>query len=258
MDNTTIITALYNIQRDTKGDGRKWEDYLQWFEETLQLPLPMVLFIPKSLEEFVVSHRKSCYKTHIIIQELEEIPYAYLEPKMNSLLLDPIYQHKIRDPTRVECKLAYYNIIQYSKFKWLEIATNINPFQTNYFFWMDAGISRFIPKELYHRVTPRLSIPEKKLLIQNNDIYYHYPVDERYLWDSQCLLCGTMFGGDAYVIKELASILDSELCRRLDQCWINNEQILLAYLQKNKCPSMFHLVHNRSGKHLCLFEWFFI
>lgn len=258
MENTTVVTALYNIQRETKGDGRSWKEYLEWFRETLQIPLSMVIYIPKELEDFVISHRPSHYKTKIILQELQDIPYACYEKQMEQILQTPSYQHYIKDPQRIECRLPFYNIIQYSKFQWIKKAIQENPFQSSYFFWMDAGISRFIPREVYQQTRPYITLPHGKMIIQNNHIYYHYPVDERYLWDSQCLLCGTMFGGDVEAMLSITTILDQELKTRLANGWINNEQILLAYIQRCIAPSLFQLVWNDSGKHLCLYEKCFI
>ena len=258
MENTTIVTALYNIQRETHGDGRKWEEYLQWFQETLQIPLSMVIFIPKELEPFVMTHRPSHYKTQVIFQELSDVPYAYCLKKIEANLQDPSYLKKMRDTRRVECVLPYYTIIQYSKFRWLLQTIEKNPFQSQYFFWMDAGISRFIPKEIYSRTKTNLVLPENKFVIQNNHLLYQYPVNEKYLWDSQCLLCGTMFGGDSKVIQAIATIIDNYFVAFLNMGWINNEQILLAYIYKEMASSLFHLIHNNTGKHLCLYESLFI
>ena len=40
MTKPTFVSALFNIDR---VDGRKWDQYLKWFEETLKLQVPMVL-----------------------------------------------------------------------------------------------------------------------------------------------------------------------------------------------------------------------
>ena len=47
------------------------------------------------------------------------------------------------DPERIECKHAMYSIIQYSKFPWVKEAIEMNPHKSTYFFWLDAGGSRF-------------------------------------------------------------------------------------------------------------------
>jgi len=259
MENTTLITALYNIQREENGDGRKWSDYLEWFKETLQIPIPMIIFIEEddSLTEFIKKYRIPNVKTNIIYQPLFRLPYAYYYNSFTEILNSESYKSKIRDLNRVECILPFYNIIQYSKFKWLETIVNENPFQSEYFFWIDAGISRFIPTELYTKIKSLLQLPSNQLVIQHNHLLHSYPINEDYLWDSQCLMCGTMFGGDKDAIINMARVIDKELDEQVPRRWINNEQILLAYIYKNN-PEWFHLVYNDTSKHLCLFEKIFI
>ena len=44
----TIVSALFNIQRE-EMDGRDWEEYLKWFDVTLRLKCPMVLFVSEDV-----------------------------------------------------------------------------------------------------------------------------------------------------------------------------------------------------------------
>ena len=254
MENITFVTALYNIQREEKGDGRKWKDYLEWFKNTLKMPLKMVIYIPLELVSYVEEHRPKEYATKIIVQERDEIPYAKYEKQMATILENPEYRAKIKHPDRVECKIPFYNIIQYSKFKWLEETATTNPFETDYFFWMDAGLSRFVPMELYPRIVPGIELPVKKLVIQCNGMLLSYPVHEGYLWDSQCLVSGGMFGGDKDVILELTQLIDKELEQRIAQGWINNEQLLLAYLYRTLYKHLFFPVYNNTGLDFGLFH----
>ena len=50
MNQVTFISALFDIDR---VDGRKWDQYLKWFDVTLKLRVPMLLFITEDLQEFV-------------------------------------------------------------------------------------------------------------------------------------------------------------------------------------------------------------
>lgn len=254
--NTTIVTALYNIDRETKGDYRKWTDYLEWFKSTLQLNIPMIIFIPSYLKDFVTEHRPSSYKTKVIIQEQQDIPYAYLEPRIREILSNQSYKQHIKDNKRVECILPYYNIIQYSKFKWLKHAVEENYFNSDYFFWMDAGISRFI--DVSAAVKERIELPSGKVCIQKNQFYDSYPVNDKYLWDNQCLLCGTIFGGDTRAISNIELRIHTLLTTLMkNDDWINNEQILLAYISKLLDTNLFYLILNNTSKHICLFDKLF-
>lgn len=258
MDNTTIITALYNINREHNGDGRKWSEYIEWFKNTLKIPLPMVIYIDdEELIEIVNMYRNKNIQTKIVFQKIFNIPYAYYEDTFTKILNEPYYKSTIRNPDRVECKLPFYNIIQYSKFKWLEKEAIENTFNSDYFFWIDAGISRFIDINNYYKIKNKLELPNNKLVIQHNNLLNRYSINEQYLWDSQCLMCGTMFGGDKEIICNISNIIDIELKKKVANGWINNEQILLAYIY-SKNTQLFELVLNNTQKHLCLFEKIFI
>ena len=54
----TLVTALYDINRENDGDGRKFSDYLLWFRETLKIPTSMVVYVDPSLVDFVFDNRK--------------------------------------------------------------------------------------------------------------------------------------------------------------------------------------------------------
>ena len=83
----TIITALYDIDRGTKGDGRTFDEYLAWFGETLKVKSPMVIFVDESLKEFVEENRKNL-PTKIITEPLEDIPYYHLNDRIQEVLDD--------------------------------------------------------------------------------------------------------------------------------------------------------------------------
>ena len=51
------------------------------------------------------------------------------------------YKENISDPDRIECKQAMYSVINILSFH--ELAAADNPHNSDYFFWLDAGGSRF-------------------------------------------------------------------------------------------------------------------
>jgi hypothetical protein len=245
MDNsTTIVSALYNINRHLI-DGRTWQYYLDWFSATLKLKCPMVLFVQEDIVDLVKNIRKDL-PTHIVVQTLEEIPFYYLKDKIDSIISDASYLNKIQSPDRIECKLALYNIIQYSKFEWLKRAIQENWFDSTHFFWMDAGCSRFFNgfEKLSSSKLP------SKFLIQGNVNTNKIIVDDSYKWRSDCVLVGTFFGGPKYYVTivsdKIKKLLDEEM---ISENMINNEQIALAYIQK-RYPELFDVYIELNSGHL--------
>jgi len=262
MKDVTIVSSLFNIKREGM-DGRTWEEYLKWFDITLKLKCPMILFITEDVREFV-EQRRLHIPTEIIVQSIEEIPYYYLKDQLDSIILSEEYTNKILDPERIECKHSMYSIIQYSKFKWLENVIEENPFNSKFFFWMDAGASRFFDgynlSENYPSTNAIEALNEMgdKFLLQMNMEYYQDLVQastlsEEYLLDNRSYVLGSMFGGTSFrLLKVVKDVEDILLNKMIANGFINNEQIALGYLVKQNLDD-FEIFERYDGKHMSLF-----
>ena len=261
----TVITALFDIKREKYKNQKlalkSIEDYLPWFKKTLQLNSPMVIFTEEKLKEFVLENRPKNYKTEIIIQKLEEIPYYKYKDRINTIINSEEYISKIKDPSRIECNLAEYSIIQYSKFDWLNIVSEKNPFSTDLFFWMDAGCSRFFKD---FDITTEFPGPKmnyflennlgNKLLIQGREDLQFFNINDKFIWKSDNLLIGTFFGCHknlcCLLCKKINFIFENKMLKNNN---LNNEQLALALLWKYE-PDSFYVIRNLNCKiHLPLF-----
>jgi hypothetical protein len=262
MKEVTIVSALFNIKR--KGmDGRTWDEYLEWFDKTLKLKCPMVLFVTEDVREFVEERRLSI-PTEVIVQEIEDIPYYYLKDQIQTILDSDEYKNKISDPDRIECKHALYSIVQYSKFKWMLRAIEENPHGSDFFFWLDAGGSRFFDdfdvSNEYPSQSAKQSLRDmgESFLIQMNCDFYPdlYNADEiplDYLYDNRSFVLGSMFGGHKNSIPKVSDLVEEVfLNKMISNGNVNNEQIALGYLAKN-CSDDFAIYSRTNGKHMDLF-----
>lgn len=245
---TTIVTALFDINRQQYGDGRSFEKYLEWLPETLSLSSNYVIYT----EDKVVPYIPKKDNIKVIVSPLEEVPLYHKHDQIESILKNPEYLNKIKDPHRVECVLPLYNIIQYSKFEWLKRTISENPFNSQYFFWMDSGCSRFFNG--LSSTFPNLNKLPPKFLIQGNVNTDRTPIDENYKWMSDCVLVGTFFGGPTKYVVEVSDLILKFLQEEmLDQNMINNEQIALAYICKRNL-SLFNVYIHLNGQHLPLLK----
>ena len=261
MSKVTFVSALFDIDR---VDGRKWDNYLKWFDITLKLKVPMVLFITDDLVEFVEERRKDI-PTDIIIQTVEDIPYYNLKDGIQEILDSDRYKEDISDPDRIECQQAMYSVIQYSKFPWLEKAIDKNPYESEFFFWIDAGASRFFEGYDLSQEYPSKDAVEsldgmgERFLVQMNCDYYPdlynadvLPLD--YLYDNRSYVLGSMFGGHKTAVLKVSDMIDSILNQEMiKNNSINNEQIALGYLVK-KHPDDFAVYERTNGKHMDIFK----
>ena len=245
----TMVTAFFDINRDTKGDGRTIDEYMQWMEKTLQLNCNLFIVTESKFIPFMKEKRPSNYATYILEDTLENAFYYKYLPRMREILESDAYKQRIACPQRVECVLPEYNVIQYSKFGWLEEAIRMNPFQSDTFFWMDAGISRFFLDVDVSLPYPRM-IPSDKFIIQKRFDLETFSMD---IWKADNVLKGTMFGGHKESVLAVSIKVEEMFQSMLLQENVNNEQIALAMVyHANK--DLFFIVDD-SNVHLQLFKY---
>jgi hypothetical protein len=259
MSRPTFVTAFFDIKRSECGDGRTIEEYLSWINKTLQLNCNLYVFTESKFENFFKENRPAEYPMQLIIIDFKDLYFYRYRDRMMEILENDNYKNRIQHPTRVECTLCEYNIIQYSKFDFLSRAIDENFFQSTSFFWIDAGVSRFFENVDISKSYPGerciefLNQHNDVLLIQNRDDLFTFDIDEEFIWKSDNLLYGTMFGGGPRVIKEIyceiVGILENQM---LAQKNVNNEQLALTLLWK-KHPDWFCTVTNNTALHLILF-----
>ncbi len=264
----TLVSALFDINR---VDGRKWDEYLKWFEITLKLRVPMVLFLDRDMQEYIDERRGDMFsdneylKTQTLYQTVEDIPYYELKDQIQEILDSDQYKKDMADPERIECKQAMYPIIQYSKFPWLTKAAAMNPHGSDYFFWLDAGGSRFFEDydltQNYPSEEAKKALDEMgdSFLVQMNTEYYTDLANAKtlttdYLYDNRSYVLGSMFGGHKKSLFRVCDMVHDVLMNdMIANNTINNEQIALGYLIK-KYPDEFSLYERTNQKHMALFH----
>lgn len=149
MSNFTLVSGLWNMGRE----DREFEShYMQKFSEFLEIDANMILFLPKELEEFVWE-RRSPSNTFVKVTELEDLKtnlYAPHWDKTQGIRNNPEWQNITGEggwlKTSAQASLEYYNPVVMSKMFMLHDAVLYNNFNTEYFYWMDAGITNTVPK----------------------------------------------------------------------------------------------------------------
>ena len=169
------------------------------------------------------------------------------------------------DPGRIECKYAMYSVIQYSKFQWIKQAIQSASHGSDYYFWLDAGGSRFFEGYDLNKPYPSDTAMEslegmgESCLVQMNCDYYDdlYGADKLsldYLWDNRSYVLGSMFGGHKNALPDLCQKVEDVLTDdMIANGNVNNEQIALGYLVK-EYPDDFAIYERVNGKHLDIFS----
>lgn len=144
--NVTFVTGLWNIGRDDlEAFKRPFDNYLICFDLLLGLDINLVVYVPDELKEFV-EQRRSLDNTKIIIRNNQDFKTWFnFYDKVNQLRTDPNWYNQAgwlaESP---QAKLELYAPIQLSKMFMVNDASIFDPFGTEYFFWIDAGLANTV------------------------------------------------------------------------------------------------------------------
>lgn len=230
---TTIVTALYDIGRETMKNQRSFSTYLSWFETLLTIDCPMVIFVEAKDNDFIFQ-RRSANNTKIININFSDLPLY----RHRSAIAEA--QQQMRDDYPGLGYLHYnpeftspdYPVVVFSKFDFLLQTTQQNPFNSEYFIWLDAGTFR-------HQLpfTGAWPDPDKMVILGDRFLISDYHFDHRYYDDKYSYLITNqnrinahILGGKAGIIAKVCSDVYNLLEKALDHKVVNNEQILLQLL----------------------------
>ena len=241
--NYTIVSGLWDINRT----GRDFKShYLPRFIEFLQIKSNMILFLPKELEEIVWKHR-SQENTFVKILELEDIKNNYYAPhwdktqeiRNSSKWLDQTGEGGWLK-TSPQATLEYYNPIVQSKMFLLHDASIFNNFNTEYFYWVDAGLTNTVPfthlgenkclNNIVNHTDPFLflSYPYKTL----DEIHgFKYDAMKQFAGGEVEYVCrGGLFGGHKETIHEANGTYYSLLSESLGANYMGTEESIFAIM----------------------------
>lgn len=247
-NNITVVTGLWDIQRP----GRSAEHYLEHFERILNCEQSMIVFVPKQFEEFVKERRDS-KNTLIKVFELEDVKniFSPFWEKTQAIRTNETWLNQTGEhgwlKNSPQATLEYYNPIVMSKMFLLHDSVCWNPFNTDYFIWLDAGITQTV----YEKFFTENDFFTKLESYLYPFLFLSYPYDtttEIHGFDIQGMnkmagepvkyVCrGGLFGGHKDIIREANSSYYSLLSNSLAQGYMGTEEsifTIMSYLQPEK------------------------
>ena len=146
MNNTTIVTGLWDIGRNGLSSdwSRSFEHYLNKFDDFLKIPNNLIIFGDEKLREFVFE-RRTTENTQFILKDLSWFTNNDYYHKIQSIRTNPQWYNQVgwlKDST--QAKLEMYNPLVMSKMFLLHDAKILDSFDSEYMFWLDAGITNTV------------------------------------------------------------------------------------------------------------------
>jgi hypothetical protein len=237
-NNLTIVTGLWNINRV----GRDFSHYIESFKRFLDIPQNLFIYIPKDYE-FLVWEKRSKENTYVKTYELEDIRRMY-EPfwdKTQSIRTSEKWLNQAgwlqNSP---QAKNEWYNPIVQSKMFLLNDVTIWNPFDTDYFFWLDAGITNTVP----HGHLAHDNCLENLTEYGNPFLFLSYPYQadkeihgfefeaiNKYAGKKVEYVCrGGLFGGHKTQINEANSTYYALLSKTLSSGYMGTEESIFSIM----------------------------
>jgi O-methyltransferase len=142
----TLVTGLWDIKRDSLGDGwnRSYNHYLDKFKQLLDVENNLIVFGDAKLKEFVFTHRNE-ENTFFIEKDLDWFKNNNYFDLIQRIRTNPNwYQQAGWLEESTQAKLEYYNPLVMSKMFLLHDAKIMDPFDSEYMFWIDAGLTNTV------------------------------------------------------------------------------------------------------------------
>ena len=208
----TVVTCLYDIGR-ANADGRTIDDYVSWFNVTLTIPLPFIIFLDPDFDATRLTLKPT---DRIIRLSMDELPMFRHRARVEEISAGETVNH--RDLT---FRLPTYSMLVMSKVELFRRAAL--EVESDHLVWIDAGLSRFLPDLSEHDVQRSTADLEGVSFLLNTapflDQYTRLGRLPKRIVGSCLALMG---GGDFLVARSFASELADRLSFLAEVDWLPN------------------------------------
>jgi hypothetical protein len=209
-------------------------EYLTWFHNTLKIDCPYVFFGNTESIELAKKYRGS-------------LPTYYIECDISDF-----YTYKFKDfmiTHERHCPSVELNMIWNEKLFLIERAAKLNPYNSEFFAWIDAGICVYRdqapPIKSFPDLNKLANLPKDKFIFTTSDnkvfqpnrinTYYHYIAGTSYLLHKNLI---------GVVIDKYQEYLDT-LLKASDN--IYTDQLILTHIY-NDFPDLFYCLGHDYGE----------
>lgn len=242
MNNTTLVTGLWDIKRSELNEGwnRSFEDhYIRKFIDLLKLDCNLIIFGDKDLKEVVFKYRK-VENTQFHERDLDWFDKELCD-KVDKIRKKQSWLDQagwLKDST--QASLEMYNPLVMSKMFLLNDASILDKFNSEYIFWIDAGISSTVHLGYFYKdnVLSKLVESINKFHFvafpynASSEIHgFSYPDINKYAEEEVKLVCrGGFFGGHKDIISEANGLYYGILHNTLDDGYMGTEESIFSIL----------------------------
>jgi hypothetical protein len=238
----TLVTGLWNIKRDELSEGwsRPFSHYLDKFSQLLSVDVNMIIFGDPELEEFVFKYRKY-ENTQFVSRGGDWFKTNEFFDKIQKIRNNPEWYNQVgwlKDST--QAKLEMYNPLVMSKMFLLHDAKILDKFNSDYMFWIDAGLTNTVhPGYFTHdKVLDKLSKYISKFSFvcfpyeTNSEIHGFEYSKLKSIANAEVnkVARGGFFGGPKNTISDINSIYYGILMSTLNEGYMGTEESIFSIM----------------------------
>jgi hypothetical protein len=232
----TCVSCYYPV-KNKYGDS-----YKEWFKTSLNINCPYVFFSTKEGIEYIKPFRKG-HPTYYIEYNIEDFfTYKYKE----KMKVDEMH-----------CPSVELNLIWNEKIFMIQKAYQLNPYKTEWFKWIDAGICIYrdimppqtpfpnattlnkLPKYMFIYSSSNNIIPDLNEINPTN--YYHH-------------VCGTSYLLHSNIINDFAELYEKYMDKLVDTNNIWTDQVILTHIFKHNTKIFYKIADGYGELNRALFR----
>ena len=226
--NLTMVSGFWNVKN--KHDNH----FYDWFDRTLKINCPYVIFCDDESLPIIQEHRKSL-PTHYIVCN---IPDFY-----TCTFKDTIQPHPRHCPSKE------LSMIWNEKVFFVKKASDINIFNTEYFAWVDAGICIYRdsapPTDVFPSPGKVSGLPKDKFIFTSSNTVFQKEFVERGIYYH--FISAGIFIMHKSFIDEFTDLYKQYIDYLLPKGnWIYTEQVVFTIMYYNM-PQLFHRMADGYG-----------
>jgi hypothetical protein len=213
--------------------------YLKWFRTTLDINCPYVFFTDKNTIDIIKRFRK-------------DLPTYYIECN-----IEDFYTYKYKDNLITHpkhCPSVEVNLIWLEKIFMMQKASELNPFNSEWFKWIDSGIcvyrQRDTIKKDFSYIEKLNCLPKDKFIYSDSEPYHEPFVSKTNYYHH---IAATSFILHKNFINTYTDIYKTYLDKLIDKNNIWTEQVIYTHIFKDHPELHFKLSWGYGGLTLYLF-----
>jgi hypothetical protein len=207
-------------------NNKHGNNYDNWFKNSLKINCPYVFFSDKETIEKIKLYR-------------EGLPTFYVECNISEFITNK-YKDKMKTHS-IHCPSVELNLIWNEKIFLIKKALELNPFFTDYFCWVDAGICIYrttpCPTIPFPNIEKLNKLPKDKFIYSSSNPY----IDEQVKTNNYYHHISGTYILHKNIINDFSKLYESYLDKLIDENNIWTDQVILTHIFKENKSIFYEL-----------------